>query len=113
MPYLMPSADLSAVISVADKVALAPSGNRITDVSIFPPASGSPFAFRLQFGNNPPMGPFTMPCTVQFDPGAPDSDTREGLFLINDAAQAAVVVPIMVSYLRNDAREVGGVRVVA
>lgn len=112
MPYLAPSQSLAAIISVADKVALAPNGNRITDVSILPEPSGLPYRFFLKLGNNPPMGPITGPCTVQVDADAPDSDVREGVYIINDTAQPGVSVPFVISYRREGQGAGGGVRVI-
>lgn len=111
MPYLSPVQSLAAVISLADKAVLAASGNRITDVSILPEPNGLPYSFRLKLGNNPVFGPITGPCTIEVDDDAPDSDVREGLFLINDTAQAGVSVPFLISYRRDGQREQGGIRV--
>lgn len=111
MPYLSPTVSLAAVIAEADKLNLVPNGNRITDVSILPEPAGLPYSFRLKLGNNPLFGPITGPCTLQVDADAPDSDVREGLFLVNDSAQAGVLVPFVISYRRNDQREPGGFRV--
>ena len=111
MPLLTPVQSLAAVIPIPDNVALVPSGNRITDVSILPEPSGLPYRFFLKLGNNPAMGPITAPCTVQLDPGAPDTDAAEGLSLTNDTAQAGTVVPFVISYARKGASVEGGVRV--
>lgn len=111
MPYLAPRISLAAVIALVDKLALVPSGNRITDISILPEPTGLAYAFRLQLGNNPAFGPITGPCTVQLDTDAPDSDASEGVYLINDAAQAAVTVPFLISYRREGQGASGGVRV--
>lgn len=113
MPYLAPVVSLAAIIAEVNKLSLVPDGNRITDVSILPEPTGLAYSFKLKLGNNPPMGPITGPCTLQVDPDAPDSDVREGLYLINDTAQAGVNVPLVISYRRNydKSDEPGGVRV--
>lgn len=111
MPYLAPRISLAVVIPETDQLNLVPNGNRITDVSILPEPLGRTYSFRLKLGNNPAFGPITGPCTVQVDADAPDSDVREGLFLINDAAQAGVTVPFLISYRRNDQGVGGGTRV--
>lgn len=109
MPYKRNLADLTAIVTLSDKVALAPDGARITGVSILPPFPAVAFSLSLLLGNNQqPIGPISGPCVIEIPEDAPDSDVREGLYLINDSAQAGVVVPVIVSYERGDAVRRGG-----
>lgn len=104
MPYKNTLTDLTSIVTLSDKVALAPDGARITGVSVLAPFPASAFSLYLLLGNNQqPIGPISGPCVIEIPDDAPDSDTREGLFLVNDSAQAGVRVPVIVSYERGDA----------
>lgn len=112
MPYKQNQVSLAAVITEANKEALVPNGNRITDISILAPRGGASFVLFLLLGNNQqPIGPITQPCVIEIDDDAESSDSSEGLYLINDTAQAGVVVPVMVSYVRAGKPNGGGVKV--
>lgn len=85
------------------------NGNRITDISILADPLGNPFNLTVDLGNNQTIGPITQPCVIAIDPSVPFEDVSEGVAIVVAAAQAGVVVPVVVSYARGAGA--GGVRV--
>jgi hypothetical protein len=96
MPFQTKQVDLSAV----GETVLVPFGNRITGISVLPPRTGAAFVLSLDIGNSQVLGPITTDGVVRFSGARIASDVREGLKVINDTAQAGVIVPIVVSYDR-------------
>jgi hypothetical protein len=105
MPVQTTQVDLAAVGTQV----LVRDGNRITGVTVFPPRNGAPFVLFLDLGNAQVIGPITSDGVLKFSGALPIADRREGLKVLNDAAQAGVVVPVMVSYDRGETPEGGSI----
>jgi len=105
----MPVKTFQVSLAAVGAQRIVPNGNRITDVSILPDAAGNPFNLTVDLGNNQTIGPITQPCVIAIDRDVPFEDVSEGVAIVVAAAQAGVVVPVVVSYARGQAA--GGVRV--
>jgi hypothetical protein len=94
----MPAQQFQVNLAAIGVQELVRSGQRILVASVLPPASGAPFNFSFDLGNNQVIGPVTTDGRLRIPKGGPSSDTKEGLKIVNAIAQPGVVVPILVAY---------------
>lgn len=105
----MPIRTFQVSLAAAGVQRIVPNGNRITDVSILADPAGAAFNLSVDLGNNQVIGPITQPCVIAIDRDVPFEDVSEGVAIVVAAAQAGVIVPVVVSYARGQGA--GGVRV--
>lgn len=94
----MPGIQYQVSLAAIGVQELVKSGQRILVASVLPPASGAPFNFSFDLGNNQLIGPITTDGKLRVPATGPSSDTKEGLKIVNTIAQPGVVVPIFVAY---------------
>lgn len=115
MPYKAPVLPLGVITPRSDPIQIVDPGNRITDLSILPEASGATaWSFLLRIGNNPWVR-ITRECLIEIDANALKQDSEEGVFFANETAQAPLTASFLVSYYKPTPGEegrYGGVRVV-
>lgn len=103
----MPVQTKRVSLAAVGRTALVPNGNRLTAVTILDQAAA--FALSLDLGNNQIIGPIIGAGRLVIDSDVPSEDVSEGLALVNDTAQAGVIVSIVVAYQRGNAKDRGGI----